>query len=947
VNLRLFVLLAIGVFHCEAMAQSSASRLEGTVIFKVKPEFRSLCAVDKIEYAALSNLMAVLGTCELNKIYPLHQPPRTRYNPDGLALADLSLIYELTYTGDVMLEKVIRSISNFTITEYAQPHYLPKPLYIPNDNAGNLASQYHLSNIRAFEAWDSIKGDSNVVIGITDTGIDTAHIDLKGNIKYNYADPLDGIDNDNDGFIDNYRGWDMADWDNDPTSTGIYWHHGTAVAGLAAASTDNGIHGAGVGFMCKFLPIKVSKNIDGEFSAAYEGIVYAADHGCQIINCSWGGVDAAGQYEQDIIDYATLNKNALVIAACGNDGTETPYYPASLNYVISVGGTDSNDVKFDIPSGPSSTYGTLLDICAPGAYIYSSTVPSTFNAVNSGTSYSSPILAGCAAIVKSKFPNYTGLQVGMQLKVTAYNIDTVAGNELFKNKLGTGRVDLFNAITDTSNPWVGIIKHTFSDGGDGLFTTGETISIAGTFKNYLASTAGKVYVRLDSIDDKITILPSVVALDTLDMLDTAGNYGNPLQFIINPSAGFDEPIDIRLLYTDLDTIGYDVISLTVNPTLVDIAVNNISTTMTSVGRIGYEDSFPMANRAGLGFRFKGEQLIYEAGLMVGAQIGGNTYVSDNISDSLTPDVDYESVVKAMTVSSVLADIETNAVINDDGAGTDKMDISVDHTYYAWSNSPDENYVMMNFDIINNGGDTLTDLYAGLSTDWDIRNYALNKATHDNGRRLGYVRSTEPGSPFGGVKLLSDGPYLHYAIDNYAGAPGIDIYYPNAYSTAKKYIALSTNRVNAGGSSGKDVMDVVSSGPFTLVPQDTVTVSFAMVAGEDLLELINGASAAQAMYDSLFGEPEDTTAMALLSYESQIELFPNPSQGLVTLYFSDAPACSATLEIIDLTGHIVYVSEVGLRSAKSTHDISALKAGVYQYRLRFTGLERNGKLVVVQ
>jgi len=143
------------------------------------------------------------------------------------------------------------------------------------------------------------------------------------------------------------------------------------------------------------------------------------------------------------------------------------------------------------------------------------------------------------------------------------------------------------------------------------------------------------------------------------------------------------------------------------------------------------------------------------------------------------------------------------------------------------------------------------------------------------------------------------------------------------------------------------MDVVSSGPFTLVPQDTVTVSFAMVAGEDLLELINGASAAQAMYDSLFGEPEDTTAMALLSYESQIELFPNPSQGLVTLYFSDAPACSATLEIIDLTGHIVYVSEVGLRSAKSTHDISALKAGVYQYRLRFTGLERNGKLVVVQ
>jgi hypothetical protein len=133
----------------------------------------------------------------------------------------------------------------------------------------------------------------------------------------------------------------------------------------------------------------------------------------------------------------------------------------------------------------------------------------------------------------------------------------------------------------------------------------------------------------------------------------------------------------------------------------------------------------------------------------------------------------------------------------------------------------------------------------------------------------------------------------------------------------------------------------------MVPQDTLAISFAMIAGESLVELLNGASAAQAMYDSLFGEPEDTTSIASFNATLQVDLYPNPSQGLVTLFYSDAPGNPTTLEIIDLAGHIVYVSELDPHSIQSTHDISALAAGVYHYRLQSAGFQHLGKLVLIQ
>lgn len=929
------------------MAQNHLGYAPKTVIFKVKPEYRSICELININHQRLDQLLGNLGPFELSKIFPNHEPPTRAFNNEGNAMIDISLIYELSYSSNNSLDKLIHAISNLEIIDYAQHRPLPRLLYTPNDDSTKLASQYFLNNIQAYAAWDINKGDTNVVIGITDTGVDPNHLDLKGNIKYNYEDTIDGVDNDNDGFIDNFRGWDMANNDNDPTSTDTD-HHGTRVAGIAAESTDNSYQGAGVGFKCKFLPIKIQDDLSGYLTKAYEGIVYAADHGCQIINCSWGDTWPAGQFERDIVNYATINKNALIIAAAGNSNADEVYYPAAIKHVISVGGTNLTDEKWIDSPTYGSTYNRTVDITAPSPGIATTKFGGGFNNAGSGTSFASPIVAGCAAIVRSQYPNFSAIQIGEQLKVTADSIYQLLGNILFNEKLGSGRVNLFKAVTDSSSPSIVMIKHHFSDGNDERFIGGDTIRFTGTFKNYLAPTAGPlgVFVNLSSISSDITIIQSTVAIGNMNSMDTIGNYSSPLTFRLESSVNYNQTIELRFEYTNETYSAVEYVSLTVNPSMVDITENNISTSLTNQIRIGYEDSQPLVSRRGLGFQYKGEQLIFEAGFMVGAQIGTSTLVSDNVWDSLSPDADFTNLVEAQSVNSTLADFEAYCQVDDKGANSDTLNVKIDQFAYAWANAPDNNYIMLKYRIINTGGDTLKNLFAGINADWDLMNFEKNRSATESGTRMGYVKSTEPGSPYVAIKLLSKGPFEHYAIDNIAGASGIDIFYPNAFTTSKKYTALSTSRLTAGVSgTGNDVIDVVSTGPFTVAPSDTITVSFAMLAGDDLLGIVNIAKAAQAMYDTLFPATLDTaTALSKSTQPGIFKIYPNPSSGLLTILASTYQLQRLDFELFDLTGTLVYKANI---SRYSEHDLSNLRAGIYTFRIHSDGIEQRGKLVLVQ
>jgi hypothetical protein len=354
---------------------TEADYVPNAIIFKLKPAYRN-----NIQDAALKTVFNELQTQDVKKIFPEQTPVYVKNSPTQ---PDLSLIYELHFNGNMQLEEAINKVLATGLVDYAEPRYIQYEhsvkidaksilaAFNPNDpdlTNGNSGSMYYINRIKCPDAWGvnttTARGDTNTVIGIVDSGTDIDHPDLKTKIKYNYNDPINGKDDDNDGYIDNFRGWDMSENDNNPNVDNS--DHGSHVSGCAAAATNNGIGVASPGFNCTFLPVKCAKKTStAQIDNGYEGIKYAADHGCKIINCSWGG-PGGGQFALDVIEYATYTKGALVVASAGNANNEVQNFPGSFDLVLCVASTTSNDTRSSF-----STYGHTIDVCSPGSGIRS------------------------------------------------------------------------------------------------------------------------------------------------------------------------------------------------------------------------------------------------------------------------------------------------------------------------------------------------------------------------------------------------------------------------------------------------------------------------------------------------------------------------------------------------------------------------------------------------
>ncbi|MDP4267540.1 MAG: S8 family serine peptidase [Bacteroidota bacterium] len=729
----------------------------------------------------------------------------------------------MEYANSFDIEEAINLLYKSELIDYAEPHFIQKTLLTPNDP--NISSQYHLNLIHAFEAWDICTGDTNVVIGIVDTGTDLGHPDL-GNIKYNYNDPIDGKDNDGDGYVDNFYGWDLGENKNNPQ-----WDanasHGVLVTGSASATTNNGIGIAGVGFKCKYLPVKVS-NSAGALTKTYEGIVYAADHGCQIINCSWGdSASGYSQYHQDIISYATYNKNSLIVASTGNASNQSIYYPAAYENVISVAGSDQSDVKWT-----GSSYGITVDITAPGLAIYSTKGGTSYGGY-SGTSYSAPIVAGCAALVKSRFPSYNALQIGEQLKVTADNIDTIPGNAAYKGLLGSGRVNIFRALTETNHPSVVMCNINYSDNNDEIFLGNDSIWIGGLFTNYLAP-VNNLKASITTSSPYATVINGTISLGNLGTLSHTNNNTN--KFIIKLSNNVPVNYNLVIKVTFSDGIGYtsyQYLYLTVNKDYIDLNNGTIKTSITSNGRVGYSKT---SMQGGLGVNYKNNDLLYQ----------GQFILATSSVKVLDPNDPYNIVNKVYEVSpGKCSDLDFHATFNDANATTNKIGVSISQNNYFWNSSADNKFYILEYKIKNTSGSPINGLYAGIYADWDIPlNPNTNIASYDANNKLGYEYYS--GGVYAGLKLLTKDSATYYAFNNDGSGGSIKIY-SNGYTKANKYLSISNGISRANATSG-DVSHILGTGPLNIATGDSALVAFAIIVGDNLTDLQTSSAEADKKYN---------------------------------------------------------------------------------------------------
>jgi serine protease len=918
-------------------AQLSANEyLPNAIIIKINSAYRNNCNKAKINDVDFTQLFQAVGGQQLHLKFPNAKAPEKEFNNMGLAYADLSLVYEFTFNSNSSLEKVVNLFNSLRIAEYAEPHFIPHVSYTPNDTY--FGNQWGLTNIQAANAWGvnttTARGDTNVVIGITDTGTEPTHNDLKNNIKKNYADPINGIDDDNDGYIDNFRGWDVGMDDNDPTWQGNA--HGVHVCGIAAAQTDNSTGVAGTGFKCKFLPVKIA-DASGALIASYEGITYAADHGCKVINCSWGGT-GGGQLGQDVITYATINKDALVVASAGNSAIDEGTFPASYQYVISVCNTKTDDRR-----AGTSTYNYTVDVGAPGESIPSTYSGGTYTNL-SGTSMASPCAAGVAAIIRSFYPSFNALQTGERLKTTT---DTYPSQSpIYTNKLGTGRVNMYKAITNTLSPSVVMINRNDTDNNDNTFVIGDSIRVSGTFNNYLAATTN-LTATLSTTSIFVTILDATTTLGAIPTLGSNTNNPDPFIFKINAGTPQNSNIIFKLTMNDAAT-GYTTIqyfTITVNVDYINIRVNDVATSVGSNGRIGYSQT---GQTGGLGFNYmNGGTLLYEAGLMIGKDAAT---VSDGVRGAAagSTDADFVSVTAAKIVlPAVISDFDVSGVINDNGS-TAPLPVTVQNKTFAWATQGDRKYVIFEYTIKNMGTVALNNLFAGVFADWDIDavTYASNRSEFDAALRMGYSYYTGAAGKYCGIKLLTtSAPVVHYAVDNLAGGGGgVDL--SDGYGTDEKYTTLSTNKINAGMSgSGVDVIDVVSTGPYSLNANDSVRVAFALIAGDDLTDLQTSATNAQIKYDGIYAATSVNNATPI---SNELTVFPNPSKTNSIVNFSLPESSFVDLRVFNNLGQeVTKLVTQNLTSGVHQYQINTekLSAGSYYIQLKTANSSQMRKFFV--
>ena len=341
---------------------------------------------------------------------------------------------------DNKIENIINDYKNIPEIEYVEPNYLFEISVVPSDVEYN--KQYGLKNIFAEEAWNLTIGNKNIVIAIIDTGVEWAHEDLFDNIWNNSDEGCDeNFDLDNNSYKGDCRGYDFVDIDsgctdsdcnkedNDPIDT---HGHGTHVSGIASAVSNNNLGTTGVCWNCNIMPVRGGyKDSSGNgaitLSSVVKSLYYSANNNATVISMSFGGSDSATL--QEAINYSS--SKSILVASAGNSGKNFKQYPCGYDNVICIASTNSNNQIAGF-----SNYGDWIDLAAPGTSILSTSPKNNYKYL-SGTSMSTPMVAGAIGLIKGLF-NLNQTEIKNVLNNTGTSVDF--------NGIGISMINVYSAI---------------------------------------------------------------------------------------------------------------------------------------------------------------------------------------------------------------------------------------------------------------------------------------------------------------------------------------------------------------------------------------------------------------------------------------------------------------------------------------------------------------------
>ncbi len=487
------------------MSTLSANFVEGNILFKSDISINVTGSNSGVVITDRTWFNTIASNYQISKLDTLFTIQTGDYE-GAYYLAEFNKMYDI--------EDVIFNLEKEINIEYAEPDNKLELFGINTDDSYNSTS-WGLEKIGMNQVWSNqIAYGGNVTVAVLDSGIDLGigqygnHPDLESNLWD------DG--NGNHGY--NVFGINGPQDINIPQDNS---GHGTHVAGIIGASTNNSIGVAGVAGGwdnlepgCQLMTVKIS-HFGFSASTVISGINWAFRNGAEVINMSWGMSNTNITLRNLINRIMDEDPTIVFVAAAGNEGTNSVAFPANIPGVISVGATGINDAKASY-----TNYGNLLDICAPGNGIVSTTPQDEeftnhnlpYNPWSSnyeyadGTSMSAPMVSGAVALIKDTFPGITREQIIQRLKGTADDLTQMNTNSMYMRSLGTGRLNVYRALTEGNHPAYRLHSVTVDATGDGVLSTGEDeVRLSISLKNWWESGSDVVIGHLSTDDPFINI----------------------------------------------------------------------------------------------------------------------------------------------------------------------------------------------------------------------------------------------------------------------------------------------------------------------------------------------------------------------------------------------------------------------------------------------------------